>query len=331
MCKITKVRDYLRTVTDNTDLECAKVLGMFIAYVDRWGDEGWVTTAKELPLRADIHNPVTKEKCKETAMIQYLDGIIEGHGMKLLCEHKTTSQDLYVGSPYWTRVMIDSQVENYLIGALDNGITLDGVMYDVVKKHSYRPKRRVNAADYKLAFVVREKFNLDLLVNDVGQQESLQHYVLRTAGTMMQDTHRFFGRQLFKRTPEELLRYMQELWDIKEDILHGKVYRNDQNCLQYNTPCEFMSLCTGQSHESDTLRWRERERRSDDEFEDDGRVNLSHSRIACFKSCRQKHHYKYVRKIEANTNKPKSDALMLGSLWHNCLEVAYAPEGESNE
>ena len=62
-------------------------------------------------------------------------------GATLVVEHKTTSLEIGPGSPYWRRLLLDSQVSNYLVGAESLGMRADGVLYDVVRKVQLRPQR----------------------------------------------------------------------------------------------------------------------------------------------------------------------------------------------
>lgn len=57
-------------------------------------------------------------------------------------EHKSTGEECRPGSPYWKRLVLDTQVSNYDEGARSLGhADLRGVIYDVVRKPGTRPSK----------------------------------------------------------------------------------------------------------------------------------------------------------------------------------------------
>lgn len=62
-------------------------------------------------------------------------------------EHKTAGVEIVAGSPYWRRLVLDSQVSNYIVGARALGHEPVGVLYDVVRKVRLTPKLATPEAD----------------------------------------------------------------------------------------------------------------------------------------------------------------------------------------
>ena len=57
----------------------------------------------------------------------------------VVVEHKTTSEEIALGSPYWKRLELDAQVTKYLGGARALGYDPQHVLYDVIRKPRIRP------------------------------------------------------------------------------------------------------------------------------------------------------------------------------------------------
>lgn len=57
----------------------------------------------------------------------------------VVIEHKTTSKEIGIGSPYWRRLELDAQVSKYIGGARALGHEPDHVLYDVIRKPRIRP------------------------------------------------------------------------------------------------------------------------------------------------------------------------------------------------
>lgn len=56
-----------------------------------------------------------------------------------IIEHKTTTEDIGEGSPYWARLILDSQLSNYFVGTRALGFEPRSVLYDVAKRPTQRP------------------------------------------------------------------------------------------------------------------------------------------------------------------------------------------------
>ena len=66
-----------------------------------------------------------------------------------LYEHKTTSDDISPGSPWWRRVIsIDPQVTIYLNGLQASGLDCRGVVYDALRKPAHRPSSKGETAEH---------------------------------------------------------------------------------------------------------------------------------------------------------------------------------------
>lgn len=96
----------------------------------------------EMQFEIPIINPDTKHPARNFALSGKIDGLfIDDAGRNLIIEHKTTSEDISPDSDYWLRLRVDPQISLYTLAARRMGIDICGVLYNVVRKPSIRPKQ----------------------------------------------------------------------------------------------------------------------------------------------------------------------------------------------
>ena len=118
---------------------------------------------------------------------------------------------------------------------------------------------------------------------------------------------------------DELFLFAEELWQLAQEIREARLtkrhYRNGGSCMAYNSPCEYLGICSGHD-EPDSDNWSKRENvHSELEYKDDSRNVLTNSRLRCFQTCRKKAYYRYelgLERVDAKT----PDALYFGSVFH---------------
>jgi PD-(D/E)XK nuclease superfamily protein len=103
------------------------------AYDARWGAEDWDILAVEQEFRYQLGDHVIGGK---------IDAIIRDRrdGRVYVVEHKTTGVDASLGSAYWEKLTIDTQVSIYIDGAGMLGYDIAGCIYDVLKRPGHEPK-----------------------------------------------------------------------------------------------------------------------------------------------------------------------------------------------
>lgn len=103
------------------------------AYDARWGGEGWEVLAVEVEFRYQLGDNIIGGK---------IDAIIRDRkdGRVYVVEHKTTGVDASLGSAYWEKLTIDTQVSIYIDGAGMLGYEVAGCIYDVLKRPGHEPK-----------------------------------------------------------------------------------------------------------------------------------------------------------------------------------------------
>jgi len=310
---------------EQTALIAAKCRGLMRGYDARWRDAGWETISVEEQFELPVINPESERSSRSFRQGGKIDGMIRfaESGRKYLLEHKSTSQDISdPASPYWGVLAIDSQVSHYVLGKWQGGTKLDGTVYDVMRKPGIRPKKISSTDQMEMikhgtycGFEIPKSLRLH-------KEESLDHYELRLYRETLDEPNKYFQRRTIHRLDSELLEYAQEMWEVSQSILDARRkdahYRNSNACIQYNSPCEYLSLCRGEdSPESD--RWVKQQSVHDELIVEDGRDLLTNSRLKCFQTCRRKHLYRYEMGLRRRQDEER-EALVFGSLWHEALE-----------
>lgn len=71
-----------------------------------------------------------------------IDGLaVLKDGRTALVEHKTCSEDISAGAPYWERLRFNVQLMQYVLAARANGWDVECAVYDVIRKPSIRVKQ----------------------------------------------------------------------------------------------------------------------------------------------------------------------------------------------
>jgi hypothetical protein len=308
-------------------LRIATIRGLLYGYHHRWLSDRWHVEAIESEFHIPIMNPETRGKSRRFTHAGKFDGIVSRNDEAYLLEHKTTSEDLSPGSPYWKRLTIDTQISGYLLATWADLRRLLGVLYDAIRKPEIQP-RKLTARQRKSVLSTRAYYDIvlsDEIVEhchaDPDFRETTAMYEARLRADTLARPDWYFARSLVTRLEKELVTYAEELWQTAHDIRRaeraGDIRRNDKACMAYGRPCEFLDLCAG--HDSlANPRWQQLERLHPElkELTHDGRTVLTHTRIATFATCRRKHYYRYELGV---TRWEKAEPLVFGTLLHAAL------------
>lgn len=318
---------------DQQLLIAAKCKGLMVGYSARWSNAGWETVSVEEQFHLPVVNPETGRQSRTFTQAGKYDGVVSFTARNYLLEHKTTSEDIAdPNSPYWRRLVIDSQVSAYVLANWQNGRKVDGTLYDVIRKPGIRPKSLTKA---ERASIVSSGRYCNYRVSDAvrtaiaaGQErECCGLYSLRLAAETIEQPDKYFQRRTIQRLDGEVLEWADELWDVAKEIgearKNGRHYRNSDACMTYGSPCEFLGICSG--HDSpDSDRWQKREKLHAElpvNFPiDNGLSVLTNSRIRCFQTCRRKHYLRYELGLERQDDEER-EATYFGSVFHAALEA----------
>lgn len=314
-------------------LVAAKCLGLLAGYDERWRERHYRIDAVECVMQSDLYNPETTRKSRSFRNSGKIDvrATEIATGSKVIFDHKTSSQDITdPNAPYWRQLVIEGQVSHYMLLEWLNANKVDFGIWDVIRKPGISP-RALSKKDAAQVMSGAEYCGVNFGDEELQYFEALQRetplmYAARLAFDCTAERPEwYFQRRRVPRLDSEIQEYAQELWGHGQDILavrlSGRHPRNSGACFTYNSPCEYLGLCSG--HDSlDSGGWQTKAWVHNElPILDSGRGTdvLTNSRIRMFQTCRQKHHFKYELGIE-KVDEEEKEARFFGTLFHAALE-----------
>ncbi len=223
-------------------LDRARAEAMLAAYHERWhGDMRDIeVVAVEREFAMPLVNPATGRPSRTWSVAGKIDALARIGKDLWLVEHKTTSEDISVGAPYWARLRMDMQVSIYMLGAETLGYGRPvGVLYDVLRKPAHRLRKDENPETFRS----------------------------RVLSALQQDLPRYFQRQRVVRLEDELREALSDLWlqavMLRQYQLAGVHPRNPEACQRFGR-CEYFDVCTGAASLEDPALFRRAERQHEE-------------------------------------------------------------------
>jgi hypothetical protein len=231
-------------VDDNT---MAKATVLMCGYDTRWLPEmGDLEVLRvEAQFTAPLRNPTTGYPCRDLEVAGKLDVLVRriSTGKVWFYEHKTSSEDLTLGSQYWQRLRMDPQVSVYYEGAKALGFEVEGCVYDVLAKFKERPKLATP--------VEKRKYTKEgkLYSGQRDTDETSEEFRARLAASIMENPDAFFARVEVVRTEDELRESQSDTHVtalmIRECARLERAPRNPDACFLYHRICDFHPVCSG--------------------------------------------------------------------------------------
>lgn len=319
---------------DKQQLIAAKCRGLIRGYDARWRDAGYAVKMVERVLTAPLVNPATGKRSRTFEIAGKLDVIAEQYGRHVVIDHKTTSESIDdPNAPYWRQLVVEAQPTHYMLLAEENGISVDGAVWDVIKKPDIRPKKLTKA---ERTAVVSSRRYFDVAVSQASldwlqanESESLELYEARLSYDCTHERpERYFQRRPVPRLQSEIIDYAHELWAHAEDIRNARNRaketqrvppKSPKSCMMFGSPCRFLGICSG--HDTvESGNWTLKSHTHRELGEGVSSEALTNSRIGTFLSCKAKHFYEYEMGIE-RIDEEEKEALFFGSLLHLGLEA----------
>jgi hypothetical protein len=236
----------LITYPQDTDLfEYAKAQALMDGYRIRWENEPYEIIGVEVPFETDMINPETGRASRTYRLAGKIDAIVRHTptGHVWIVEHKTSAEDISLGSDYWKRLRMDSQISNYFAGARSLGYDVVGCLYDVIGKPGQKPLKRT--AEIKL-----RKDGLPY-ANQRVVDETPEEYGDRIRLAIAEDPNRYYVRGEVARLEKDLDDAAFDTWHTAEFIRMsertGKHPRNPKSCNTPGYSCPFFSVCCGEA------------------------------------------------------------------------------------
>lgn len=221
-----------------------RALTMLNGYHARWCNEPFYALSVEQTFEGPLINPDTGAESKLWRLAGKLDVVvIDADGKKWLIEHKTSNEDLSPGGFYWRRLRMDPQVSIYFDGAKLLGHDVAGCIYDVLGKHTLRPKLATPVESRK--FTAKGA----LYANQRDTDETPEEYCARLVEATTAKPEDFYVRIEVPRLESELDDARRDLWQqaqrIREDERLKRAPRNPDACSLYGKTCPFFDVCSG--------------------------------------------------------------------------------------
>jgi hypothetical protein len=192
-------------------------------------------------------------------------------------EHKTSTEDLSPGSPYWTKLRVDTQVSEYMRGgAAHFGRPMEHVLYDVTLKPDISPLRAtpLDKREYTKGKPCKKHAtslacaNCDgsgwkeaprLVKRQRDRDEHPEEWRVRLQAWMAKQPF-LFARNVIPRLEHELVEADRDAMQTAAmiDSCHdtGIWPKTDTSCMAYGRPCDFRDVCLGVASLDDRTRYR---------------------------------------------------------------------------
>lgn len=237
-------------------------------YHARWVDEDLEWLAVEQPFRVALRNPETGRASRLWEVAGKMDGVVRDRttGYVYVVERKTAGVDIGVGSRYWARLTLDSQVSIYLDAARECGYDARGVLYDVIGKPKLDPftatpveERKYTEKASKLKDgTIRPAGSL--YANQRESDETPAEFEERLTAHVGEQPDRYFRRGEIVRLADEIEEARFDLWQLAQQLREseraGRYPRNPGSCERYGRLCEFFGPCSRQGSLEDTTMFR---------------------------------------------------------------------------
>mgnify|MGYP005813165307 CR=1 FL=1 len=341
-----KVVEALRRSHPEKWVERATLAALIKMYDVCWAaeNERFVVRECEVALAAPLYNIRSGKARRSHVIAGKIDKIVEtGHPSFLtIFDHKTTSSDISPEANYWRQLNVDTQPKHYMLLARTRGYPVGRVVWDAVRKPQLRPSKikaksvtEISEEGTYLTLGVTD--NTQRLVRDEGlREENEELFEIRTYAKLCEDPNKYFQRRSVTPLMEELADHVENVIDVSYDMAAArKRYRNESRvvknpgaCMQYNTPCKYLGVCSGHSSFTDAG-WETRDHKFPELPELEGKherkVLLTHSSMRCFQACPAKHQFQYEQGFY-RSHEEASPALFFGTVWHEIMDAWWTAE-----
>lgn len=225
---------------------CAMVRGWAWRYAD---EERFEIIWNEKSFEHPLQNPVSFSISRRFSVAGKLDALVKASdGRWFLLEHKTAGQQL--NDDYWRKLLVDSQVSQYIAAARRAGYHVAGVIYDVTRKPSISPKS-ISQADRALATSRADYYGLRL-ASQCPERETPRMFGARLLADMRDRPDFYFQRRVIGRLDIDIQHFESEQWTLHRQIVECEKRerqfgssawpRNTDQCFGFGR-CEFFDIC----------------------------------------------------------------------------------------
>lgn len=255
----------------------ARVEVLLEGYHGWWLDEAgaYEVLVVEAQFETELINPLTGAPSKTYRLAGKIDVIVRERatGRVLLIEHKSSSEDIGVGTPYQRRLRLDGQISTYFAGGAALGHDIAGCIYDVARKPAIQPSQ-VPLVDADGAKIVNGPDGQRVRTKDgkkwresasaadgyvlQTRPETVDEFRARLREVLAAEPEKYFQRIPIVRLEEELLQHRLDMWAIAETLRDRRRAHQPKNvdaCMSYGRPCSFLDICSGSASLDDVTRF----------------------------------------------------------------------------
>ena len=244
---------------DSDPYEQVIVATLIAGYAWRYGNDDLEYVEIEEPWAMPLVNPDTGRASRTWGLAGKRDGIAtNGAGRTFVVEHKTCSEDLGPDSDYWLRLRNDQQISLYVLAALHQGLAVEGVIYDVIRKPTIRP-RQIPLLDDDGFKVVFDDDTAERILLKSGKPrqsagegmtlqarvETPEEYGARLLADIEERPDFYYARREVPRLDDDLETCALECWQQAKMLTdcqrHGRWFRSvGRNTCSF---CDYAAIC----------------------------------------------------------------------------------------
>jgi hypothetical protein len=241
----------------------SRAAAMLLGYHARWQADGLEVVAVEQEFTAPLVNPHSGAASRTWMLGGKIDALVKARdGRVWICEHKTSSEEIGLGSDYWQRLQLDPQISVYYVGARALGFEPAGCLYDVLRKPAQRPLLATPSEARKY------KKDGTPYANQREQDETPEAFFDRCANAIGEAPEKYFQRGEIVRLEEDEKDAAADAWQtaraIRDADLTGRAPRNPDACKSYGRSCEYLPVCTKCAAIDDPILYRVAERKHEE-------------------------------------------------------------------
>jgi hypothetical protein len=256
----------------------AKAQVMIMGYHARWESEAahFEVLGVEEQFECDIINPETGAPSRTWRLGGRLDVRVRDRRDNLVkfIEHKSSSEDVAPGTPYWRRLRMDGQVSVYFDGCEALGTPAAACIYDVLGKPRLHPGNVPLTDEHGNKIVLDAKGERVRTAQGKWRQtgdtaqgyvvqtrpETVDEYKARLVEAITAEPDRYYARGEVVRLEQELRDARFDIWsmgkELRENELAGRAQRNPDACESYGRMCPYFDVCSGVASLDDPTRFR---------------------------------------------------------------------------
>lgn len=259
------------------EYEAAKVRVLLRGYEARWGNEADAILGRGdvLGVEETFYAPIVNPETGRSSQLYVLGGKLDVRLRERFIEHKTSSEDVGLGSIYWRRLLLNTQVSTYYAGARALGTDVEGCIYDVVRKPALRPSGTVPVLDGQGEKMVldadgnrvmtkggkrwRQTADAELGYRLVVRDETVEEYEARLTEEIASNPDKYYQRGEVVRLEAEEREAQLDVWQLvhamREAELADSHPRNADACQRYGSLCGYFDVCSGTAVLEDAARF----------------------------------------------------------------------------